>query len=42
MLTGMRDPRLNIVAVVLTGVEAVDPRWPSLPLLDVLTLKTVP
>ena len=28
--------------VVLTGVEAVDPRWPSLPLLDVRTLKTVP
>ena len=28
--------------VILTGVEAVDPRWPSLPLLDVRTLKTVP
>ncbi|MDP6892967.1 MAG: SH3 domain-containing protein [Verrucomicrobiota bacterium] len=28
--------------VVLTGVEAVDPRWPALPLLDVRTLKTVP
>ena len=28
--------------VILTGVEAVDPRWPSLPLLDVHTLKTVP
>ena len=28
--------------VVLTGVEAVDPRWPSLPLLDVRTLKTIP
>ena len=28
--------------VVLTGVEAVDPRWPTLPLLDVRTLKTVP
>jgi hypothetical protein len=28
--------------VVLTGIEAVDPRWPSLPLLDVRTLKTLP
>ena len=28
--------------VVLTGIEAVDPRWPSLPLLDVRTLKTIP
>ena len=28
--------------VVLTGVEAVDPRWPALPLLDVRTLKTAP
>ena len=28
--------------VILTGLEAVDPRWPSLPLLDVRTLKTVP
>tara|TARA_Y100000766_G_scaffold264623_1_gene257562 strand:+ start:921 stop:2144 length:1224 start_codon:yes stop_codon:yes gene_type:complete len=28
--------------VILTGVEAVDPRWPSLPLLDVRTLKTLP
>ena len=28
--------------VVLTGVEALDPRWPTLPLLDVRTLKTVP
>ena len=28
--------------VILTGIEAVDPRWPSLPLLDVRTLKTVP
>jgi hypothetical protein len=26
----------------LTGVEAVDPRWPALPLLDVRTLKTAP
>ena len=28
--------------VILTGIEAVDPRWPSLPLLDVRTLKTLP
>jgi uncharacterized protein YgiM (DUF1202 family) len=28
--------------VVLTGIEAVDPRWPALPLLDVRTLKTIP
>ena len=28
--------------VTLTGIEAVDPRWPSLPLLDVRTLKTIP
>ena len=28
--------------VVITGIEAVDPRWPSLPLLDVRTLKTLP
>ena len=27
--------------VILTGIEAVDPRWPSLPLLDVRTLKTL-
>ena len=29
-------------SVILTGIEAVDPRWPSLPLLDVRTLKTLP
>jgi uncharacterized protein YgiM (DUF1202 family) len=28
--------------VILTGIEAVDPRWPALPLLDVRTLKTLP
>ena len=28
--------------VVLTGIEAVDSRWPALPLLDVRTLKTIP
>ena len=28
--------------VVLTGIEAIDPRWPALPLLDVRTLKTIP
>ncbi len=28
--------------VILTGIEAVDPRWPTLPLLDVRTLKTLP
>ncbi len=28
--------------VILTGVEAVDSRWPALPLLDVRTLKTLP
>ncbi|MDP6794032.1 MAG: SH3 domain-containing protein [Verrucomicrobiota bacterium] len=28
--------------VVLTGIEAVDSRWPALPLLDVRTLKTLP